>query len=82
MGTRVQSQINTVSVKKKETNKKNMVSVQTPPARDAVSLFTIKNLWHFDILRHGSRWGSGWTEVVKKTLLDFHHLPSLLVFAH
>ena len=44
MGTRVQSQINTVSVKKKETNKKNMVSVQTPPARDAVSLFTIKNL--------------------------------------
>ena len=61
-----------------------MVSVQTPPARDAVSLFTIKNLWHFDMRDSfsGSRWGSGWTEVVKKTLLDFHHLPSLVVFAH
>ena len=69
--------------KRKKREKKHGECAKTAPTPDAVSLFTIKNLWHFDMRDSfsGSQRGSGWTEVVKKTLIDFHHLPSLVVFA-
>ena len=55
-----------------------------PSAPDAISLFKIKNFWHFDTRNNfsGSGQGSRETEVFKKTLIGFPHLSSLVGFAH